>query len=86
MQTRRQHVGPRSPGEDHCQDNSQTPHPQKRAPGEAPRRYSSEAPGIRRLHWSKSSHGPRDPRPKGIQPSSRGLTEPGGPRPAKQPL
>ncbi|MEQ2241796.1 hypothetical protein ILYODFUR_029015 [Ilyodon furcidens] len=84
------------PRENHCWDYRNFPREEQgRAPGEPPSCHNAEAPwscsdeptglASSRLRPSRSSRGPRDPRPRNISLPSRGPTEPRGPGPSKQP-
>ncbi|MEQ2229797.1 hypothetical protein ILYODFUR_022510 [Ilyodon furcidens] len=84
------------PQENHRWDYRNPPREEQgRIPGEPPSSHSTEAPGScsdeptspasSRLRPRRSSHGPRDPRPRDISLPSRGPTEPRGPGPGKQP-
>ncbi|MEQ2226772.1 hypothetical protein ILYODFUR_030772 [Ilyodon furcidens] len=72
------------PQENHCWDDRNLPREElRRAPGESHSRHSAEAPGScsdkptgpasSRLRQSRSSHGPRDPRPRDTSLRNRGL-------------
>ncbi|XP_047242554.1 uncharacterized protein LOC124881098 [Girardinichthys multiradiatus] len=84
------------PRENHCRDYRNSPREEQwRVPGEPPSSHNAEASwscsdeptGLASSHLrpSRSSHGPRDPRPRNISLPSRGPTEPRGPGSSKQP-